>query len=175
MARLLPKREKYWRGLRYERLPYRGFFAWEAETLKRFPMTRSYMKRLIRARRQVLLKAIREGWTPGEYRHAVHAEYEMREWFDERGRPSVYKMIKFYRKVSIDLGEYTPPPPRKRGPLDYARWKGDVETQKRRWRASHREQIARSKRRWREERKGREATGRVVFDEGLGRFVVVPA
>jgi len=169
----LTGRERYWRGIRHERLQSRGFFAWEAVKLERFPMTRSYMRRLIRARQGILLKAIKEDWTTAEYRYAIRTEYEFRDWLDANGRLSPYKMIRHYRKISIALGEYTPPPPKKKGwEKNWPKWKGDVAAQKKRWRATHRQEIAASKRRWREKQREKRRGGGVVFDEKLGRYVV---
>jgi len=135
-------------------------------------MTRVYVRRAIRAREKLLLKAYKEGWNTREYRQAVLTTYEAKGWFDEVGKPSVYKMLKYYRKISIELGEYTPPPPKKRRLEDWPRWKGDTAGQKKRWRASHRPEIAESKRKWRQKNKEKRAKSRVIYDEGLGRYVV---
>jgi hypothetical protein len=130
------------------------------------------MRRVIRERQKLVVKAIREDWNIPEYRYAVLTEYEAKDWLDEGGRPSPYRMIKYYRRISIDLGEYTPPPPRKKGPTEnWPRWKGNVAAQKKRWRATHKDQIARSKRQWREKQREKKREGRhVVFNERTGRF-----
>jgi len=121
------------------------------------------------------MKAIREDWSPEEYRYAVRIEYEAKDWLDEGGRLSPYRMIRYYRKISIYLGEYTPPPPKKKGwEKNWPKWRGDVVAQKKRWRATHKEEIAASKRLYREKQREekRSPSGRVVYDSGTGKFVI---
>jgi hypothetical protein len=115
---------------RINRLEREGFSGLEARQLSTQVLSRPYMKRMRRDRRKGIQ---REG-----------------DW------ASVWQMFKYYYRRTIELGDYIPPPKRKRpGSVD----KGDVVAQRQRYKEKQREKAP--------------PVGKVVFDEKQGRFVPV--
>jgi hypothetical protein len=129
-----------WKTRRRIRLLREGFFRFELrrfvggdspkKSLCDFPMSRPYMKRMRRERRSLLRAAKKAGWTMSQYERAVKDEYRRMGWArpGRFGRPVAdpWAMFRYYYRLSERLGDYTPPPRRRKD-------KGDVKAQKARY------------------------------------------
>jgi len=128
----LAKRRKRFRPQRqhrYEVLREGLFTKTEAGQLSRFKFNLPYIRQ-IRIDRRQLAKEVRKLNLPkekalAELRWRVRKIYEINGWAD------AYAMMRWYRQIALNRGEYVPPVRKKRPRLD----KGNVAAQKKRWRA----------------------------------------
>lgn len=92
-----------------------GFMNWEARELARnYNLTQlrtlPYLLRMSRARRLYVYNLKHQGLKMSEIRDRIYALYETKDWLDNSGVPSVWEMLRYYRKTSMAQGEYVPLP-----------------------------------------------------------------
>jgi hypothetical protein len=115
-----------------------GFMNWEARELARnYNLTQlrtlPYLLRMSRARRLYVYNLKHQGLKMSEIRDRIYALYETKDWLDNSGVPSVWEMLRYYRKTSMAQGEYFPPS--RKGthhPPSSGISKGDLKSQKQR-------------------------------------------
>jgi len=113
---------------RYEVLRDELFTKTEARQLSRFKFKQPYIRQM-RVDRRKLARDVRKLHLPrrealAELRWRVRKIYEINGWAD------AYAMMRWYRQVALERGEYTPPV-KKRPRLN----KSNVKAQKEHWRA----------------------------------------
>jgi len=98
---------------KYDLLVGWGFLPFESKELaKQYSVaqlrTVSYIQNIIKARRLFVSGLKARGYKDSEIRDRIYALYDTRDWLTI-GRPDIWQMLRYYRKASIDDGDYIPP------------------------------------------------------------------
>jgi len=132
---------RYARGYssRYKRLTSRGLLEFEAEeiagaypTFRRYPDKGDpsvYIHRMMRSRWQTVINLRRYGYSEEMIEDFIVAQYSKRGWLRPDGTPDVWKMLEYYRRISIANHEYFPSR-KSHGIRGGSVSKGDVKAQK---------------------------------------------
>lgn len=110
MAKKTPPNYYY----RYNRLIGWGLLPFEAREIARtYSMqqirTLPYLQSLIRARRLYISNLRSRNYPDREIIDRIYALYDRKDWLDDNGRPSIWEMLRSYRKSSIEDNDYIPP------------------------------------------------------------------
>lgn len=147
---------RFTRGLqaRASALRRSGLFDWEAvaiagsyPTFRRTDFTGNdpivYIRRMARSRLATYNNLVRYGYSRDAIENYIISRYRRNGWLYADGTPNPFKMLEYFRDISIALGEYIPRAKHRGRGRGRGISKGDVEGQKRRARARSRRKSGR--------------------------------